>query len=97
MTIAFADGIIRLEGPCRVEEAETLTLLLQSNGEAAVDVSACNQMHSAVVQVLLAFQPDVIGTPADAFMRDHLLPALADRRRREQAGALGRRAYGMEE
>lgn len=78
MTILLDDTIIRLQGACRVEEAETLTALLQSNPGAAVDVSTCTGLHAAVLQVMLAFGPAVVGEPDDSFLR-RLLPSLAAR------------------
>jgi hypothetical protein len=70
------DGAIRLEGACRVEEAETLTALLRA-GRGPVDLSACESLHAAVVQALLAFAPALRGAPSNGFLRDHLVPALA--------------------
>jgi hypothetical protein len=65
-----------LEGACRVEEAEVLVGLLGS-GVRTVDLSRCQALHGAVAQVLLAFRPALRGAPSDAFLREHLLPALA--------------------
>lgn len=78
MTILLDDTIIRLQGVCRVEEAETLTALLQGNPGAGVDLSACTGLHAAVLQVMLAFGPAVFGEPDDTFLRS-LLPSLAAR------------------
>ena len=75
MTVRLDGNLIRLEGPCRVEEAEVLVGLLQAEVRA-VDVSRCQALHSAVAQVLLAFAPPLIGEPDDPFLRDLLLPAL---------------------
>ncbi|RAK57547.1 hypothetical protein [Phenylobacterium deserti] len=75
MTVRLDGEIVRLEGPCRVEEAETLVALLQA-GERGVDLSRCQSVHGAVVQVLVAFAPRLVGEPDDQFLRDLLLPAL---------------------
>lgn len=89
MTVLLEDTLIRLQGPCGVEEAETLTSLLQSQPDAVVDVSACTALHGAVLQVMLAFGPSIIGEPNDAFLRDHLLPALAARQGRKADTSAG--------
>jgi hypothetical protein len=75
MTVRLDWDVIRLEGPCRVEEAERLAALL---GEAVrtVDLAACEGLHAAVAQALLAFGPPLVGQPADPFLRDRLGPAL---------------------
>lgn len=75
MSVREDAGVIRLEGSCRVEEAETLTALLQA-GLRPVDLSQCREAHSAVVQVLLAFAPPIAAEPAQPMLRDLLRSAL---------------------
>jgi len=71
------DGsIIRLEGLCRVEDAEPLTVMLQAVSDSTVDLSACKGLHAAVVQAILAFRPNIAGVPDEPFLRDLLAPAL---------------------
>ena len=73
MTVRLAqDGVIRLEGVCPTEDAEPLLRLLSSNRRLAVDWTACEQAHTAVIQILLAARPELLGPPVDAFLRDHL-------------------------
>jgi hypothetical protein len=75
---ASRDGdVIHLSGHCRVEDAETLAALLQPSEGVTIDISGCDSLHAAVVQVLLAFDAPVVGAPAEPFLRDRLLPALA--------------------
>ena len=76
MTILRDGAIIRLQGVCRVEDAEPLTALLQSVSDSTLDLSACEELHAAVVQAILAFRPKIVGVPDDPFLRDRLLPAL---------------------
>ncbi|MCR5881120.1 hypothetical protein [Phenylobacterium sp. J367] len=76
MTVRREDNIAWLEGVCRVEEAEVLAGHLGA-GAGVVDLSRCQGLHAAVVQVLLAWRPQLRGAPDEAFLRDHLLPALA--------------------
>jgi hypothetical protein len=83
MTVSRDGDAIHLLGVCRVEDAEPLTALLQGFGDSGLDLSACEGLHAAVVQVILAFRPQIVGVPDDAFLRDLLLPALAGER---QAG-----------
>ena len=76
MTVSRDGSTIRLEGICRVEDAEPLTALLQSISDSTLDLSACEGLHAAVVQALLAFHPKIIALPHNAFLRDWLLPAV---------------------
>ena len=83
MTVRAAEGTIRLEGACRVEEAEALTGMLQAELRP-VDLSLCREAHSAVLQVLLAFAPPIVGEPADNTLRA-LLRSTASRTNPVQA------------
>jgi hypothetical protein len=84
MTVVRDGDLVRLVGLCRVEDAEPLTALLQGAFDSTLDLSACEGLHAAVLQAILAFRPKLVGVPGDAFLRDHLLPAIAGER---QAGA----------
>ena len=77
MTVRLDGTVIRLEGPCRVEDAEALTILLQAGNASTVDFTTCQSLHGAVVQALLAFRPAIAGTPGAPFLRDLLLPILS--------------------
>jgi hypothetical protein len=76
MTVSRDESIISLQGVCRVEDAEPLTALLQDISDSTLDLSACEGLHAAVVQAILAFHPRITGLPGDAFLRDWLLPAM---------------------
>ncbi|MBU8540624.1 hypothetical protein [Falsiroseomonas tokyonensis] len=77
MTVRLDDTVIRLEGACHLEDADALTILLQTGEARPVDLSACEALHAAVVQALLALKPSLTGLPPSPFLRDLLLPALA--------------------
>lgn len=83
MTVARDGAMIRLQGRCRVEDAEPLASLLQATPGLTVDLGDCEGLHAAVLQALLAFAPKVTGIPGDPFLRDLVLPLLAGER---QAG-----------
>ena len=80
MSVRLADGIIVLEGRCRIEEAETLLRHLLENGDRPIDLSGCETMHSAVVQILIAAKPAISGRPIDPFLCAHILPLLETER-----------------
>lgn len=80
MTVSRDGSIIRLAGVCRVEDAEPLTALLQGISDSTLDISACDGLHAAVFQAILAFRPKIVGVPVDPFLRERLLPALMDER-----------------
>jgi len=86
MTVRLVGETIVLEGDCYVEEAEALTVLLQTADR--VDLTGCRMLHGAVLQVLLAFAPAISGEPGDPFLKDLVAPALSNAMEEmEQRGA----------
>ncbi|PVM82931.1 hypothetical protein [Caulobacter endophyticus] len=77
MSLRLDGDVIRFEGQCRVEDTETLVALLHKAPEAKLDLAACQGMHAAVVQAMLAFGRPVVAWPTEGFLKDHLAPALA--------------------
>jgi hypothetical protein len=78
MTVhAAEDGTIVLAGNCPVEAAEVLVQLLLEQPAAEIDWSACEQAHTAVVQVLLACGRRVRGPPRAIFLSNWIEPLLA--------------------
>lgn len=74
--IASSDGMIQLVGLCAIEDAEALLLSLAQDPGAGVDWSACEHAHTAVIQVLLAVRPRMVGLPRNAFLCDHIADRL---------------------
>lgn len=76
MSVRLDGTTIRLEGPCRVEDAEPLLGWLQADRQRVVDLTEAQHLHAAVVQVLMALRPAIRGIPKDPFLRDWIHPAL---------------------
>lgn len=77
MTIRIAtNGVIELLGVCASEDAEPLLEQLLAAPGATVDWRDCRQAHTAVVQVLLAAKPKLLGPPADAHLKNWVEPAI---------------------
>lgn len=76
MPIAFEGTIARLSGQCVVEEAGELTEWLLADRTRAVDLAACEDMHSAILQTLMALTPGLASAPADATLARWLKPSL---------------------
>jgi hypothetical protein len=73
-----APGVLLLEGACPSDEAEILLQHLASDATATVDVRNCWLIHTAVVQVLLAAKPTLLGPPAaDTPLWRWVYPALS--------------------
>ncbi|WP_159992974.1 hypothetical protein [Roseomonas sp. 18066] len=76
MTVGVEDGRLFLAGDCGVEEAETFLSALQQHPGIAVDLAAVGTLHTALLQVLLAFRPPLAAAPRDAALARLLLPLL---------------------
>lgn len=77
MTVRRGDtGNVILEGACTVEDAESLLQLLLANPTPAVDWTTCSQLHTAVMQVILASGAARIGPCGDTWVSQWLSPEL---------------------
>jgi hypothetical protein len=70
----IGDHNISLSGLCGIDDAEILFRLLLENRGAIVDWRRCEELHAAVLQVLLATRPEIIGPPANAFLQERIAP-----------------------
>jgi hypothetical protein len=81
MTVRIAaGGCIELVGACPSEDAEPLLQLLLADPGATVDWRACQGVHTAVVQVLMAVKPKLLGPPTDVRLEDWVAPVIANPR-----------------
>lgn len=65
MTIETRDGVLYCAGTLAVDDAEQLLQLVQAGAQApAADLSACEHVHSACLQVLMAARVQVRAWPA---------------------------------
>ena len=71
MTVRRHDnGTILLEGDCTVEDAESLLQLLQATPAAPVDWTQSRDVHTAVLQVILASRPTLLGRCGDPWVAE---------------------------
>lgn len=70
MSVRRDDGgtTILLVGKCPVEDAEPLLQLLQATPGAPLDWTQCGQLHTAVLQVILAGRPALVGPCGDPWV-----------------------------
>lgn len=76
MTVAVESDRIVIDGVARVEDAEPLANALIASPERTVDLSACTDLHGAVLQVLLVFAPKVVGGAGNPSLEAWLTPLL---------------------
>ena len=78
MTITRGDtGTVILEGACAVEDAELLLQMLQSGPAAVIDWTRCSQLHTAVLQVILASGITPVGLCGDAWVAQWIASKLS--------------------
>jgi hypothetical protein len=76
MSVSLDGNIVRLHGDCPVEDAETLMRLLQAAVDPDVSLAEVRILHTAVLQVLLALRPKLVGPVRDPFISRWLAPLL---------------------
>lgn len=76
MTVVLEADMIRLRRDCPVGDAEALVALLQDVPGRVVDLTGAGTLHTAVVQVLLALQPQVLGPAGNPFVDRWIAPLL---------------------
>lgn len=77
MSVRLDGDIIRLEGACGVEEAERFLVLLQEAPGRRVDLTGVDNLHTALVQIIMALSPQLSGECGDVFVRKWVIPHLA--------------------
>jgi hypothetical protein len=78
MTVRIApSGFIELLGACPSQDAEPLLQSLLCTPQATVDWRGCQSAHTAVVQVLMAVRPRLLGPPAGAALSAWIEPVIA--------------------
>jgi len=77
MSVAVDSDRIVVAGVARVEDAEPLANALIALPDRTVDLSACTDLHGAVLQVLLVFAPEVVGSVGNPSLETWLTPLLA--------------------
>lgn len=63
------NGPIILDGTCTVEDAEPLLQMLQQRPAAEIDWTRCKHLHTAVLQVIIAARPALVGPCADPWVQ----------------------------
>ena len=75
MTVRRGDnGAVVLQDICTVEDAEPLLQMLQITPTAELDWTQCRQLHTAVLQVILAWGKAPTGPCGDSWVRQWLAP-----------------------
>ncbi|WP_404710241.1 hypothetical protein [Sphingomonas sp. MMS24-J13] len=78
MSVEVVGGTIRIIGNATVADAEPLLVALQGDPARHIDLGQAVHLHSAVIQILLALRPRIIGNPAYPFFNDCILPRLIE-------------------
>jgi len=76
MPIEFKKNRAIFREEVSVEEAEELLEWLQGRPEAKADLSACNHLHTANLQVLMAAKTVISSWPKNSELRAWLEPVL---------------------
>lgn len=76
MTIEFKGDTLHCAGVLDVEDAEALLAMVTANPGAPVDLGACEHIHSACLQVLMAAATRINAWPGAPELAEWLRAAL---------------------
>ncbi|WP_042446162.1 hypothetical protein [Azospirillum sp. B510] len=76
MPIRYDAGLARFEAACTVEDALPFAEWLETTAAPRVDLSACTELHTALLQLLMAAKPAVAAAPEEAFLGRWAAPVL---------------------
>jgi hypothetical protein len=76
MALEFRRNEVVLSQSCGAEEALELVDWLSRHKRPKVHLGACEHLHAALLQTLLAHKPAVSVGPTDPFLRSWVLPLL---------------------
>ncbi len=68
MSIAYNKTKAVLQGHVTVEDAEPLAEWVRKHPKGALEMAACDSLHAAVVQVLLALRPKLASPPDNPWL-----------------------------
>lgn len=77
MPINYSESVAQFSHIVSVEEAEGLLEWLQAHPRGGVDLSDCQHLHAANLQVLMAAQPDIRAWPTQADLNAWLRQAFS--------------------
>lgn len=69
MPITYSDTTAEISGRIGAEECQDFMTWLQSHPEGQVDLSACEHLHAAGLQCLMALQPRISAPSEDPWLQ----------------------------
>jgi len=76
MPIRYNDQTAVMDGVCTIEEVEGLIAFLERTPRASVSMSACEHVHTAILQVLLGHRVTLVGDVPSPFLWKWVAPLL---------------------
>jgi hypothetical protein len=77
MPLEFRPDEVCLSGVSVAEEALELSEWLAGHTDPKVNLAACTDLHTSLLQTLLAYKPVISAPPHDAFLTRWVVPLLA--------------------
>jgi len=80
MAIKYKKNVAVLEDVCEIEEAEPLLEWLLQHPKGKLNLKKLSHPHSAIMQLMMAFEPTISIWPEDEAMSRWLEPSLQENR-----------------
>jgi len=77
MPTQYDGDTIVMKGVCAIEDVDELMKYLQEHPHARVDLTGCEHMHTALLQLLMHHRVSVLGNSYSPFIWKWVTPMLA--------------------
>lgn len=76
MPVRYEEDTIHMDGFCAIDEAEELVRFLEEHPKSRVELSQCQHMHTALLQLLLSYRVELRGEAYNPFISKWIVPLL---------------------
>ena len=76
MPIQYQEDCVVLQGTCGIRELEDLQAFFQLHENPVVSFEGCQHLHTALLQLLLTYRPQIRGNAESAFIARWIVPLL---------------------
>jgi len=76
MSVEVVGNVIRITGNAPVGDAEPILAALHEDPSRGIDLAQAAHLHTAVIQLLLALRPPILGEPAYPLFVRHVVPLI---------------------
>lgn len=74
--IRYEGNTIHMDSFCAIDEAEGMVRFLEEHSSPRVELTQCQHMHTALLQLLLSYRVELAGEAYNPFISKWIVPLL---------------------